>query len=95
MNKRHAGNDERPRDIAAFIIRRAFARPAGSSGLRSRISVNLALSMPVSRTRFRSNRRTISVRETSGANIRGTVLCVASSSVKLLLHFLNVENCVH
>ena len=35
------------------------------------------------------------MRETTGANIRGTVLCVASSSVKLLLHFLNIENRVH
>ena len=66
-----------------------------SSGLRLLISLNLALSMPLSRTRFRTNHRSISVRETSGANVRGTVLCVASSSVKLLLYFLNVENRVH
>jgi hypothetical protein len=66
-----------------------------SSGLRLLISLNLALSMPLSRTRFRTNHRSISVRKTSGANIRGTVLCIASSSVELLLHLLNVENCVH
>jgi hypothetical protein len=33
--------------------------------------------------------------ETAGADVGGAMLGVASSSVELLLHFLNVENCVH